>query len=114
MADAPQTLHPQTDVAASDIVSSGGFGPSDRYVCENCNHRMTGNAVLTAPSPFDPQDRICGCPRCFAVNEIRGTCDEPGCWEQDTMGTPTPAGYRRTCWQHRPNAEAQPRPDRRT
>ena len=26
MADAPQTLHPQTDVAASDIVSSGGFG----------------------------------------------------------------------------------------
>jgi hypothetical protein len=26
MADAPQTPHPQIDVAASDIVSSGGFG----------------------------------------------------------------------------------------
>lgn len=26
MADAPQTPHSQTDVAASDIVSSGGFG----------------------------------------------------------------------------------------
>lgn len=27
MADAPQMTHPQTDVAASNIVSSGGFAP---------------------------------------------------------------------------------------
>lgn len=30
MADAPQNSHPQTDVAASDIVSSGGFGSFGR------------------------------------------------------------------------------------
>lgn len=30
MADAPKDFHPQTDVAASDIVSSGGFGVLSR------------------------------------------------------------------------------------
>ena len=29
-------------------------------------------------------------------------CDEPGCREQATGGTPTPTGYRRTCREHAP------------
>lgn len=32
--------------------------------------------------------------------EVR--CDEPGCMHQISMGTPTPQGYRRTCFDHRP------------
>lgn len=29
-------------------------------------------------------------------------CDEPGCKEPITCGTPTPSGYRRTCSEHCP------------
>lgn len=29
-------------------------------------------------------------------------CDEPGCKEEITCGTPTPTGYRRTCSTHAP------------
>jgi hypothetical protein len=62
---------------------------------------MSASEVLDARNPFCSQDIISGCPKCFSVNEIRGTCDYPGCWEPDTMGTPTANGYRRTCWKHR-------------
>jgi hypothetical protein len=32
-------------------------------------------------------------------------CDEPGCMEQASVGTPTPTGYRRTCHKHAPKQE---------
>lgn len=32
-------------------------------------------------------------------------CDEPGCKEQITCGTPTADGYRNTCWPHHPDPE---------
>jgi hypothetical protein len=32
-------------------------------------------------------------------------CDEPGCKEEITCGTPTPTGYRRTCGKHLPKRE---------
>jgi hypothetical protein len=30
-------------------------------------------------------------------------CDEPGCMEQSSCGTPTMTGYRRTCGPHMPS-----------
>lgn len=32
-------------------------------------------------------------------------CDEPGCGEESTCGTPIPGGYRRTCHKHIPKVE---------
>ena len=32
-----------------------------------------------------------------------GFCDEPGCRGRGTVGQPTDAGYRWTCWEHRVN-----------
>ena len=37
MADAPKDSHPQTDVAASDIVSSGGFGDGARPLYDSAD-----------------------------------------------------------------------------
>ena len=34
--------------------------------------------------------------------EWQTRCDEPGCKEQVSCGTPTPTGYRNTCGKHRP------------
>ncbi len=72
-----------------------------RMVCEECGARIAGT-VLSATNPFDPEDVITGCPNCKSVNRLRTTCDEPECWEPDTMGIGTTKGYRRTCWEHRP------------
>jgi len=74
----------------------------ERLVCEDCDWRGTYNKALIAKNPFDPLDELTGCPNCKSVNRLRGTCDEPGCWEPATIGTPVKGGYRRTCWQHSP------------
>lgn len=38
--------------------------------------------------------------------DLSVACDEPDCREQVTCGTPTPDGYRSTCFDHRPIREA--------
>ncbi len=76
---------------------------SARRVCTACGWRGTDDDILSAPSPFEPQFTIYACPACKEIEQLRGCCDEPGCWEPDTCGTPTPDGYRRTCGDHVPN-----------
>jgi hypothetical protein len=59
--------------------------------------------ILRAANPFDPEDDVCGCPRCKSVDSTVYACDEPGCWKDASCGTPTEAGYRSTCGAHRPD-----------
>lgn len=73
-----------------------------RSVCKECGWKGSGEEVLEAANPFDANDTISGCPKCKSAQTMRTTCDEPGCWEPDTCGTPTPNGYRRTCGKHVP------------
>ena len=74
-----------------------------KVVCEECNWHGTSDQFLRAPNPFDPNDNVlAGGPYCKSANTMRTTCDEPGCFEPDTMGKPTPNGYRRTCHIHDP------------
>jgi hypothetical protein len=73
-----------------------------RFVCEECGWRGLQSEALRAGNPFDPTDHLTGCPKCAAVNSMRTTCDEPGCWAPDTIGTPGPDAYRRTCAIHEP------------
>lgn len=35
-------------------------------------------------------------------------CDEPGCMKRWTCGTPTPGGYRTTCFEHQPKVADEP------
>lgn len=75
---------------------------SDRSFCRVCNWRGAVADILKAPSPFDHEDEVWGCPKCKVVNELAETCDEPNCWVEASCGTPSSPGYRRTCWEHRP------------
>ena len=75
-----------------------------RVVCSCCGWRGSSSDIRSAPSPFDPKDTLYACPVCRQI-ELRGTCDEPDCWDEDTCGTPTPDGYRRTCYTHMPQGE---------
>lgn len=79
---------------------------SDKRVCR-CGWKGTVPELLQAPHPFMHGEEIYGCPACKDVDEFRTACDEPGCWAQDTCGTPTSDGYRRTCHWHCPRKEEE-------
>ena len=81
----------------------------NRYRCYGCGWRGDEGDLLTAPSPFEPEDEIVACPNCKQVSDdLVRVCDEPGCWKEATMGTPTRTGYRRTCFTHRPDKGEEP------
>jgi hypothetical protein len=67
-----------------------------------CGWHGREDKVLKAPDPFTEGEELWACPDCKEVNGIIMACDEPRCWKEATCGTPTPAGYRHTCGQHRP------------
>lgn len=71
-----------------------------RWLCQSCDWIGNDAELLRAPSPFDPDDTICGCPKCKAVDDIINACDEPGCTREAHCGFPAPGGYRRTCSKH--------------
>jgi len=43
------------------------------------------------------------CPNCRIPENLITVCDEKGCWDGITCGTPTKDGYRSTCSKHQPN-----------
>ena len=77
-----------------------------RIRCCECKWTGISDDALIAQNPFseDPSDTISGCPQCKAIDQMERLCDEPGCFEPITMGTPTVDGYRETCRKHAPNA----------
>lgn len=77
-----------------------------KIICTACFWKGTDAELLKANHPFIAGEPIRGCPGCRDVFDLRPACDEPECWEMQTCGTPTPAGYRITCGRHRP--EKQP------
>lgn len=74
----------------------------DKWICTECDEVCTDTQVLRAPNPFDDDHIICGCPCCREVNSLLACCDEPGCEQLVTCGTPTEDGYRKTCTKHAP------------
>jgi len=75
-----------------------------KQVCgySKCKWEGTNEDVLKAPNPFDENDLLWGCPKCLQVNTLVLACDESGCWEFATCGTPTEREYANTCYEHRP------------
>lgn len=61
---------------------------------------MTLREQLTDPNPFEEKEVVEGCPACRQVDTVEILCDEPGCLELASCGTPTPGGYRWTCYEH--------------
>jgi hypothetical protein len=74
-----------------------------RQFCEFCSWSGDKDEVLRAPSPFDEEELLLGCPYCKGCNTMRRACDVEGCPEVATCGGPTRYGYRMTCWKHQPS-----------
>jgi hypothetical protein len=59
--------------------------------------------MLQAKNPFNEQENLFVCPECLTLeNTVYTACDEPGCNQAASSGTPTPNGYRNTCHDHYP------------
>jgi hypothetical protein len=71
-----------------------------KWICRECG--WISETYLTAPNPFEKNDVIIGCISCKGVDSLVDVCDEEGCRQQATCGTPIEDGYRRTCGKHRP------------
>ena len=72
----------------------------DKLICSDCGHQYRESEILKAPSPFEPDENIYGCPKCKAIDKASLVCDEPRCWEPSTCGWSGNDGYRRTCGKH--------------
>ena len=72
-----------------------------KWKCSECSVIYTDDKLLIAPSPFEPDDNITGCPTCRSVNSFEQVCDEEGCDKLAGCGWPSYSRrYRRTCAKH--------------
>lgn len=75
-----------------------------RWRCEECRGVSLEAGLLTAPSPFNINETLTGCPYCLGCGKVELLCDDPGCESKATAGFPTEkedhGGYRRTCYKH--------------
>jgi len=76
---------------------------SDKMICDNRKCKWVGkeSELLTAPDPFQPNERLFACPKCKGQT-INLVCDDEDSKQHATCGTPTPNGYRQTCYKHKP------------
>ena len=81
-----------------------------RFRCEVCDAIIPKGELMSAPSPFDPEDIIYGCPQCKSVAGFDEVCDEPGCVKPSSCGFQSEAGYRRTCYDHMLAAQTKEKP----
>ena len=83
--------------------------PKKIFRCENCNTDVMSKDILRAPSPFDKDDTITGCPYCritMGDGEWIEICEVEGCKKQATCGKPLKnGGYLRSCFKHHEEAE---------
>lgn len=78
--------------------------PEKVFVCDVCFEEVMQKDILSAPSPFDPEETLNGCPYCKATTGEGGwseQCEVEGCKRGATCGTPLKTGgYLRCCWIH--------------
>lgn len=70
--------------------------------CKECHWIGQDKELLSGINPFDTEEQIMGCPDCKSIESCEVVCDEPGCNDFASCGTPTPLGYKHTCWKHKP------------
>lgn len=77
--------------------------PARRWRCDDCYESFDESEFLRAPSPFDPEDEITGCPRCKSTDDFTPLCDHGSCTRQGSGGYPMANGsYVLRCFEHRP------------
>ncbi len=67
--------------------------------CRLCN--WIGHERLIAPNPFDPTEKISGCPSCLQCTEgFDVLCYLTGCMRAVTCGSFVDGEYRFSCFEH--------------
>ena len=72
----------------------------DKWLCDECGHRLTRAEMLEGVNPFDSEDTIVGCPECKLIDCFTQLCNIPHCTKIAGCGTPTKHGYLRCCYKH--------------
>ena len=78
------------------------WNKSVRWKCTECGDIFIDSQILKGTNPFDKELECHGCPVCFSLDAFNKCCDEPGCKQVATCGTPVKNGYRQTCGEHFP------------
>ena len=80
----------------------------EKWLCSRCGN-VCGKP-LSAPSPFDFDDYLQGCPTCKAAETLSQACQIGACKNEATSGTNGGHGYRYvwTCHIHHPNKGCLP------
>lgn len=91
-------------------MSSMSYMEERKVQCRDCHWHGLLSACPQAENPFELGSEIVGCPKCNATESMESCCQWFGCWKLASCGTPSPDGYRSTCFEHRPpfKSESQP------
>jgi threonine dehydrogenase-like Zn-dependent dehydrogenase len=80
---------------------------NQQWKCNTCGSVVADDSLLFAPSPFNPDNTLIGCPECLECDEgFTMLCDEPGCLKPVSCGWHTGndsdefGGGRNTCGKH--------------
>lgn len=72
-----------------------------KILCEGCRWVGDSENLLSAANPFEAIGVVFACPECKRICDLVPACDEKGCPQRADCGFPTPAGYRKTCHEHK-------------
>ena len=71
--------------------------------CSLCQWQGQNDSLLVADNPFLKGDTISACPDCLSIQTTEVCCEEPGCWDLATCGTPFGVRqYKSHCYNHPP------------
>jgi hypothetical protein len=85
------------------------------YICEECGWHGEKPCVTWIDMGGRPKCAFSCCPNCHGIKStINKCCDEPGCKEGASCGTPYPGGYKQHCHRHTPNPPDQRAADKET
>jgi hypothetical protein len=69
------------------------------YQCQECREISRLAALDKVTDPKSPRVWVV-CPKCRTPENFNRVCDEDGCTQLVTYGSPTTTGYRSTCAKH--------------
>ena len=82
------------------------------FVCDECGWHGNNPESVMIPMYANRDEAIDVCPKCRCVkSSLSVCCEEPGCKNEASCGTPHQTGYKRHCHLHPPNREIDGKSD---
>jgi len=74
----------------------------DVFRCTECATETPRDDLIKFPDPEMAENYWTICPFCREAEQFERMCDAFNCDQTSSCGTPTPDGYRITCYEHKP------------